>query len=149
MVIQFFTIVFCMIIIIKLSNIFGVLLCILQRTSKLCVQKSTIEAQVIAYLTTWLCMQNDAYVFSICLQLGRAFQMPSLRTFKLQKTESMFFVNYIHCRIIRFPCPVRNNSVQRTVLRHNLLAIWPNILTWKMKIIKATCMGLFWRLKQI
>lgn len=79
-----------MVVIIKVGNIFDILLCLIQRTSKLCVCKSTtMEGQVIAFLTTQLCRQNDVFVFSICLQFRRVFQMPSLRTFKLQKTKSI------------------------------------------------------------
>lgn len=94
-VIHFFTIVFARIMITKLSNIFDILLCLIHRTSKLCVCKSkTMEGQVIAFSTTQLCMQNDAFVFSICLQFRKVFQMPRLRTFKSQKIKSTFYILY-------------------------------------------------------
>ena len=50
-----FTPEFAMIIIIKLSNIFSGLLCLLQRTSQLCVCKFiTTEGQATAFLTNQL-----------------------------------------------------------------------------------------------
>lgn len=128
-----------MIIIIKLSNIFSGLLSLLQRTSQLC-------AQIHNNRRSGNCIFNYSIMhveWCICiismLAIQKSLSNAQFKDIQITKNKVNFLYAIFNAESSDFFCLVRGSSARRKILSHYLLAIWPDLLTWKVEIIKATC----------